>query len=153
MREDVKQKHFATLSVRPRSVRASRPLLLRGEDLVLTPGAPQSTTGIRIAVAGLAGVVSCSGPDTIRCEAAQANRWLKCQSGRRRRVHTLASVRRSNCTCRFPAYSFHADAPERERAPSEGIRETRFTKPNSSYSFTLGSCIHPRVRQRRKRCD
>jgi hypothetical protein len=24
-------------------------------------------------------VVSCSGPDTIRCEAAQANRWLKCQ--------------------------------------------------------------------------
>ena len=79
MREDVKQKHFSTLSVRPRSVRASRPLLLRGEDLVLTPGAPQSTTGIRIAVAGLAGVVSCSGLDTIRCEAAQANRWLKCQ--------------------------------------------------------------------------
>ena len=47
--------------------------------LVLTPGAPQSTTGIRIAVAGLPSVVSCSGPDTIRCEAAQANRWLKCQ--------------------------------------------------------------------------
>jgi hypothetical protein len=42
------------LSVRPRSVLASRPLLLRGEDLVLTPGAPQSTTGIRIAVAGSA---------------------------------------------------------------------------------------------------
>ena len=34
MREDVKQKHFSTLSVRPRSVLASRPLLLRGEDLV-----------------------------------------------------------------------------------------------------------------------
>jgi hypothetical protein len=32
MREDVKQKHFSTLSVRPRSVLASRPLLLRGED-------------------------------------------------------------------------------------------------------------------------
>jgi hypothetical protein len=32
MREDVKQKHFSTLSVRPRSVIASRPLLLRGED-------------------------------------------------------------------------------------------------------------------------
>ena len=79
MREDVKQKHFSTLSVRPRSVLASRPLLLRGEDLVLTPGAAQSTTGIRITVAGLPGVVSCDGPDTIRCEAVQANRWLKCQ--------------------------------------------------------------------------
>jgi hypothetical protein len=67
------------LSVRPRWVVASRPLLLRGEVLVLTPGTPQSATGIRIAVAGLPGVVSCSGPDTIRCEAAQANRWLKCQ--------------------------------------------------------------------------
>ena len=32
MREDVKRKHFSTLSVRPRSVLASRPLLLRGED-------------------------------------------------------------------------------------------------------------------------
>src|ERR1700730_724212 len=32
MREDVKQKHFSTLSVRPRSVLASRPLLLSGED-------------------------------------------------------------------------------------------------------------------------
>src|SRR6266496_6368597 len=32
MREGVKQKHFSTLSVRPRSVLASRPLLLRGED-------------------------------------------------------------------------------------------------------------------------
>jgi hypothetical protein len=32
MREDVKKKHFSTLSVRPRSVLASRTLLLRGED-------------------------------------------------------------------------------------------------------------------------
>jgi hypothetical protein len=32
MREGVKQKHFSTLSVRPRSVLASRPLLLPGED-------------------------------------------------------------------------------------------------------------------------
>src|ERR1700751_1513855 len=78
MREDVKRKHFSTLSVRPRSVLASRPLFL-GEDLVLTPEAPQSTTGIRVAVAGLRCVVSCRGPNTIRCEAEQANRWLKCQ--------------------------------------------------------------------------
>ena len=32
MREDVKRKQFSTLSVRPRSVLASRPLLLCGED-------------------------------------------------------------------------------------------------------------------------
>src|SRR6266567_2678841 len=69
----------ALLSVRPRSVLASRPLLLRGEGFGLTPGAPQSTSGIRVAVAGPSGVVSCRGLDTIRCEAAQANRWLKCQ--------------------------------------------------------------------------
>ena len=67
------------LSVRPRSVLASRPLLLRGENFGLTPGAPQSMTGIRIAVAGLPRVVSCNGLDTSRCEATQANRWLKCQ--------------------------------------------------------------------------
>src|SRR6516165_10933750 len=60
-------------------------------------------------------------------------------SGRRRRAVALASVRRSNCTCRFPAYSFHEDARVREREPSEGITEIRFTKPNSSYSFTLGN--------------
>jgi hypothetical protein len=36
------------------------------------------------------------------------------QSGRRRRAVALASVRRSNCTCRFPAYSFHEDAREWE---------------------------------------
>jgi hypothetical protein len=32
MREDVKQKHFSTLSVRLRWVLAFRPLLLLGED-------------------------------------------------------------------------------------------------------------------------
>jgi hypothetical protein len=31
-------------------------------------------------------------------------------SGRRRRADALASVRRPNCTCRFPACSFHKDA-------------------------------------------
>jgi len=31
------------------------------------------------------------------------------QSGRRRRACALASVRRSNCTCGFPACSFHED--------------------------------------------
>jgi hypothetical protein len=32
---------------------------------------------------------------------------------------TLASVRRSNCTCSFPAYSFHEDS--RFRDAIEGI--------------------------------
>src|SRR5690242_9423680 len=85
------------------------------------------------------------------CKQSIGNRIS--QSGRRRRAVALASVRRSNCTCRFPAYSFHEDAREWEGEPSEGIREMRFTKPNSSYSFTLGNCIQPRVRHRRKRCD
>jgi hypothetical protein len=44
----------------------------------------------------------------------QARRLLQSQSGRRRRAVALASVRRSNFTCRFPAYSFHEDARERE---------------------------------------
>jgi len=36
-------------------------------------------------------------------------------SGRRRRACALASVRRSKCTCRFPAYSFHEEALGRGR--------------------------------------
>lgn len=79
MREDVKQQHFSLLSVRPGSGVRIQALLLRGEDFVLTPEALQSATGIRIAVAGLRCVVSCSGLDTIRCETAQANRWRRCQ--------------------------------------------------------------------------
>jgi hypothetical protein len=36
-------------------------------------------------------------------------------SGRRRRACALASVRRPNCTCGFPACSFHEDTgPEME---------------------------------------
>src|SRR3954453_19551710 len=40
-------------------------------------------------------------------------------SGRRWRACTLATVRRSNCTCSFPAYSFHEDS--RFRDAIEGI--------------------------------
>src|SRR6266487_5250793 len=46
-------KTLLPLSVRPRSVLASRPLFFVERILVLTPGAPQSMTGIRIVVAGL----------------------------------------------------------------------------------------------------
>ena len=41
-----------SLSVRPRSVLASRPVLLVERILVLTPGAPHRTTGIQIEVVG-----------------------------------------------------------------------------------------------------
>src|SRR5271167_274234 len=65
------------------------------------------------------------------------------QSGRRRRARALASVRLSNCTCRFPAYSFHEDARGRECDSREGISEIRLTRPNSSYSLTRGNCFQP----------
>lgn len=41
----------------------------------------------------------------------------------------LASVRRSNCTCGFPAYSFHEDSLA--GTAIEGINRIRFTNPNS----------------------
>jgi len=44
------------------------------------------------------------------------------QSGRRRRVCTLASVRLSNCTCGFPACSFHEDS--RPPRCQKGIKGT-----------------------------
>jgi len=79
MREDVKQKHFSTPSVRPDWCLRPGLFYFVEKILVLTPGASQSTTGTGIAVAVLPWVVSCSGPDTIRCEAVQANRWRRCQ--------------------------------------------------------------------------
>src|ERR1035438_410894 len=97
--------------------------------------------------------IQCSSSEHRRDFNPPDQRAAQRTSGRRRRAYALASVRRSNCTCRFPAYSFHEDTREREAEPSEGIREMRFTKPNSSYSFTRGNCSQPRVRHRRKRCD
>ena len=58
---------------------ASRSHVLRGEDFGLTPGAPHSTTGIRIAVAGLRCVVSCSGPDTMVAKLCKPTVGFKCQ--------------------------------------------------------------------------
>jgi hypothetical protein len=54
MREDVKQKHFST-PLREASMGACipGPFFFVEKILVLTPGAPQSTTGMRIAVADL----------------------------------------------------------------------------------------------------
>ena len=41
----------------------------------------------------------------------------------------LASVRRSNCTCGFPACSFHEESEYRDA--NEGINLMRFTSPYS----------------------
>ena len=59
------------------------------------------------------------------------------QSGRRRRACTLTSVRRSNCTCGFPAYSFHEDSFFRDAGP--GINGARFT----TWSMNEWSCSAP----------
>jgi len=47
---------------------------------------------------------------------------IRPKSGRRRRVCTLASVRLSNCTCGFPACSFHEDS--RPPRCQKGIKGT-----------------------------
>ena len=80
MREDVKKKHFATplCEIRMWCLHPGPSFFLE-RILVLTAAAPQHRAGIRIPAAGLTGLVSCSGLDITRCEAAQANRWLKCQ--------------------------------------------------------------------------
>ena len=53
MREDVKQKHFSTPSVRPDWCLRPGLFYFVEKILVLTPGASQSTTGTGIAVAVL----------------------------------------------------------------------------------------------------
>jgi hypothetical protein len=47
--------------------------------LVLTPEASQGATGIRIAVAGLPCVLSCSGPDTMVAKLCKPTVGFKCQ--------------------------------------------------------------------------
>ena len=72
-------------------------------------------------------------------------------SGRRWRACALATVRRSNCTCGFPAYSFHEDSCFRDA--TDGINPTRFTSPYSPYNLVAGNCRQPPFRQRRHRCE
>jgi len=70
---------FPLLSVRSRSVLASRTLLLRGEDFGYNAwsATEYDRDTDRSCWSPLSGFMQ--RPDTIRCEAAQANRWLKCQ--------------------------------------------------------------------------
>lgn len=63
------------------------------------------------------------------------------------RPKALASVRRSNGTCSFPACRFHEGAAcGRER--KEGISEKKLTSPSSPRSRGAGSVVHPRQRHR-----
>src|SRR5216683_6828742 len=71
---------------------------------------------------------SATGDDADRFLKLASTAVVRCQSGRRRRAYALASVRRSNCTCRFPAYSFHEDS---YRDANEGINPIKLTSPCS----------------------
>ena len=62
-------------------------------------------------------------------------------SGRRRRAEALASDRRSNGTCGFPAYRFHEGGYD--RAAKEGISDTRLTRPISPRSLASGRVFQP----------
>jgi hypothetical protein len=66
-------------------------------------------------------------------------------------VSMLATVRRPNPACSFPAHGFHEDSTIRGR--KEGINPTRFTSPYSPKSVAVGSCFQPQLRQRLNRCD
>src|SRR5271163_289383 len=65
-------------------------------------------------------------------------------------IEGLASVRRSNGTCSFPAFRFHEWLREIRR---EGISETRLTSLNSPKSRLVGYCFQPVFRHRLARCD
>ena len=67
-------------------------------------------------------------------------------SGRRWRACALATVRRPNRTCSFPAYGFHEDSLFGN--VKEGINRTKFTSPYSPYNFVSGSCFQPVFRHR-----
>src|ERR1700758_513209 len=65
-------------------------------------------------------------------------------------IEGLASVRRSNGTCSFPAFRFHEWLREIRR---EGINETRLTSLNSPKSRLVGYSFQPVFRHRLARCD
>src|SRR6202521_5782614 len=65
-------------------------------------------------------------------------------------IEGLASVRRSNGTCSFPAFRFHEWLREIRR---EGISETRLTSLNSPLSRLVGYSFQPTLRHRLARCD
>jgi hypothetical protein len=139
----IARRHFAErfergeLNSRPPEVRTRTPRILPDDRAIATSRTlPWLLSGL-----GDVGV-------GVFPEGEEVRLWL---SGRRRRACALASVRRSNCTCGFPACSFHEDSYFRDVI--EGINRTRFTNPYSPYSLVSGSCCQPLLRQRLHRCD
>src|SRR5271157_3663875 len=65
-------------------------------------------------------------------------------------IEGLASVRRSNGTCSFPAFRFQEWLREIRR---EGISDTRLTSLNSPFSRLVGYSFQPTLRHRLARCD
>ena len=53
----------------------------------------------------------------------------------------LATVRRSNGVCGFPAPRFHEDALQ--RGAKDGINRTKFTSPYSLYRMDTGNFFQP----------
>src|SRR6516165_8700972 len=56
-------------------------------------------------------------------------------------ARVLATVRRSNGVCSFPAPRFHEDSLH--RAAREGINRTKFTSPYSLYRVVAGNDFQP----------
>ena len=59
----------------------------------------------------------------------------------------LASVRRSNRACSFPAHGFHDNAAD-GCGVKEGISAIKLTSPHSPRSRRVGSSFHPAQRHR-----
>jgi hypothetical protein len=74
--------------------------------------------------------------------------WFTGVGSEEARGKALASVRRSNCTCSFPACSFH-EGPTFDRGRKEGISEIRLINPSSPRKQRAGYFFHPAQRQRR----
>lgn len=66
-------------------------------------------------------------------------------------IKCLASVRRSNWTCSFPASSFHKATHYRRF--SEGINFIRLTSPNSLCNLDPGRVFQPQLRHLLHPCD
>ena len=109
------------------------------------------------------GLVYSATADMVCAEMTAQTRWIDMHPGMLRAVTVmvvvgsgeapiegLASARRSNGSCSFPASRFHEWAFV---IRSEGISETRPTSLNSARSRWVGYFFQPAFRHRLARCD
>src|SRR5215470_19267666 len=118
-----------------RTGRADLPHPALGQDITLAHATPSAgpehfakfdrLPNLRVLTA------SCVGPELRPLSSTGVTRLPRCRvgGGARGVTRALASARRPNCSCGFPASSFHKDAVR--RWAREGIRRTRFTSPSS----------------------